>query len=239
MTYRELVLRVMQQYRALGRVAPTPMFEGGGLDREILGVRTWPDRPQMLVAGTSAGGWDLDAGSVHGLSVGSILEVFPPAGTSGADAPIGHVRVTTVTPLTARVIPAPFESGPAAPASRLVPGSRARVKHYDFGDMRLKVALQARAGGDDVAVVPTGRGPKLVEQALALLPKLSNGLAMRVDSPAADWFVRVEGTRLRLIPAAGWQPMPCASAVSAAPVESPKMFNVGEIASPELPIDSR
>jgi hypothetical protein len=29
MTYRELVLRVMQQYRALGRVAPTPMFEGG------------------------------------------------------------------------------------------------------------------------------------------------------------------------------------------------------------------
>jgi hypothetical protein len=231
MTYRELVLRVTERYRALGRTAPTPIFEGGGLDREILGVRTWPDRPQLLLGGpAAAGGWQLEAGSVHGLTAGSILEVFPPAGSAGADVTMGSVKVLAVTPTSARVSPVAFENLAAAPAARLVPGSRARVKHYDFGDLRLKVALQNRGAGSDVVVVPAGRGPQGVEQAMARLAQTSNGLAMRVDSPAADVFGFVDAGRLRLLPGSGWP-----SGVGAAAIERPTVFDVGAIGDPLLP----
>jgi hypothetical protein len=207
MTYRELVLRVIQQYRAIGRVAPTPMFEGAALDREVLGLRTWPDRPRMLLgARTPEGDWDLDAGSIHGLSVDSILEVFPPAGAAAAETALGHVKVTHVGPTTARVTPSRFEKHAAAPEASLVAGSRARVSSYSYGDMRLKVALQERASpdNDNYVVVPTGRGPRPIELALASLSTTTAGLVVRVDSPAADWFVRTDGRRLLLVPSGGW-----------------------------------
>ena len=87
MTYRELALRVLENYRSMPRLSPTPLFEGGGLDRQILGQRSGPERPQVLLGGRTTGGsWMLRAGSIHGLSLGTLLEVFPPAGTADADA---------------------------------------------------------------------------------------------------------------------------------------------------------
>ena len=64
LTYRELALRVLERYRAMPRYSPTPLFEGGGLDRQILGQQTWPERPQLLLGErTSGGAWVLRAGS--------------------------------------------------------------------------------------------------------------------------------------------------------------------------------
>ena len=49
LTYRELTERITERYRVAGRIAPTPMFEGTGVDREVLGQTTWPDRPQSTL----------------------------------------------------------------------------------------------------------------------------------------------------------------------------------------------
>jgi hypothetical protein len=190
LTYRELALRVLQQYRSVPRYSPTPHFEGGGLDREILGQRTWVERPQMLLGErTAAGTWALRAGSVHGLTVGSILALFPPAGTSQADTRIGYVKVVAVEATSARVVPMAYDTVAAPPASRLAAGSRARVAYFEFGDLRLKVAFERVTA------------PTHIERALSNLSASTNGLAYRISSGAADWFVRLVDGRVLLVPA--------------------------------------
>lgn len=210
-TYRELARRVLDRYRAVQRFASTPAIEGGGLDREILGHRTWPNRPQMTLNPGSTGTWNLDAGTIQGLTPGSILEVFPPAGAANAGASLGHVKVLTASSTSAVVEPAPFGKLPAPAAAGLRAGSRARVVYYGVGDLRLRVALQRaneKATTDDpqFVVLRRGAGPAAIERALDGLARRTNGLAERVDSEDADWFVRVIGGDVVLVPAAGWQP---------------------------------
>ena len=237
LTYRELALRVLEQYRSIPRYSPTPTFEGGGLDRQILGQQTWPERPQMLLgARTAAGSWALRAGSIHGLTVGSILEVFPPAGEPGADTRIGYMRVTSVEPTSARVAPTAFDKVTAPEPATLPLASRARVRYYEFGDFRLKVALQvpdARRGATDsrFSVLGPARGPAVIERALSDLPTSTNGLAERVSTPAADWFVRLIDGRVVLTPSEEWQ----ATAVSQdATSVVPAQFIIGDVNDPTI-----
>ena len=190
LTYRELALRVLEQYRSVPRYSPTPLFEGGGLNREVLGQLEWPERPQMLLGERlPSGSWILRAGSVHGLTVGSILEIFPPAGSAGADRRIGYVRVASVTPTSSSVVPTTFDNVTPPTAARLPVASRARVRYYEFGDFRLKVAFRP------------GRPPAALERALLDLPTSTNGLAERVTTGQADWIVRTIDRRVVLQPA--------------------------------------
>jgi len=234
LTYRELAMRVLEQYRAIPRYTPTPLFEGGGLDREILGQRTWPERPQMLLGErTSAGPWTLRAGTVHGLSVGSIVELFPPAGGAAADTRIGFMKVIATDSTSARVVPTTFDNVDAPASASLVVGSRARVRHYEFGDLRLRVALQVphARGGQEFAIVATGRGPAVIERALTNLASSSNGLAERVHSSAADWFVRLIDGRVVLAPSEGWRAGPSTQGGSSA---APVQFVLGAANDPRI-----
>lgn len=190
LTYRELALRVLQHYRSMPRYSPTPLFEGGGLDREVLGQRMWPERPQILLGErTAAGPWALRAGSVHGLTVGSTLELFPPAGTAAGDTRIGYVKVVAVEATSARVVPVAYDGVAAPQASRLAVGSRARVTYFEFGDLRLKVGFEP---------LPA---PTRIERVLSTLSESTNGLAYRVGSAPVDWFVRLVDGRVVLAPA--------------------------------------
>ena len=234
LTYRELAMRVLEKYRAIPRYSPTPLFEGGGLDREVLGQRTWPERPQMLLGErTPAGSWTLRAGSVHGLTVGSIVEVFPPAGSAAADTRIGFMKVIAVDSTSARVVPATFDSVAAPAPASLVIASRARVRHHEFGDLRLRVALQApqTQGAKGFAIVATGRGPAVIERALANLASSTNGLAERVHTSAADWFVRLIDGRVALVPSEGWQ---AALSTQGGPSAAPVQFVLGAVNDPSV-----
>jgi hypothetical protein len=235
LTYRELATRVLERYRSMGRSGPTPTFEGGGLDRLVLGQQSFPDRPRLLLGARAGSGWELRAGSIHGLTPGSVLQLFPPAGTPTADVPIGHVRVVSSRASTALVEPVAFDGVPSPPSERLVEGSRARIVLYDFGDSRLRVAVQGDAGSrglaDDLEVLKTGSGPELIERALAGLPDRTLGLAVRTDSAAdADWLVRSVGGEAVLVPASGW----IAAGPSAHETDVPTQFRVGQIADPGL-----
>ena len=233
LTSRELVQRVIDRYRAEG-YGPTPAYEGGGLDRELLGERTAHDRPPFRLTGqTESGAWRLDAGSVHGLTKGSFLEVFPPPEAAEAGKSIGYVKVIDVQPTTATVEPAAFGKAPRVATGRLLAGSRARIKYHEFGSLRLKVALQQpvkRSGqtAEIFAVIAPRAGPRQIERALDSLARLSNGLAERVSTNDADWLVRVIGPRIVLVPAAGWSLSAQDRGTAVAP-DPPEPFVVGEL----------
>jgi hypothetical protein len=198
MTYRELAQRVLEDYRSEGRLGPTPTFEGAGLDREVLGQRTFPARPTLLLGERATGGWELMAGSIHGLAPGAILELFPPAGSRSADRTLGHVKVLSAAADSAIVVPTAHGGMPPPAAPDLVSGLRARVVQYEYGDRALRVGLQwtdadANPPGN-MDVVPSSRGPAAIEEPLSRLPQLTSGLVRRTDTAMdADWFVRVVG----------------------------------------------
>ena len=178
-TYRELVQRVIDRYRAEG-FGPTPSFEGAGVDRFVLGEQTARDRAAFSVgAHEGEDRWAIAAGSIHGLTAGSILEV-----STG-----GHLRVVEVRPASAVATPVAFGKAPRPGAERLT-GSRARLVFHEFGPMRLRVALLRAAGSSG--------GEAALERALRSLETSSNGLATRAEPADADWFVQVSKGRVTL-----------------------------------------
>jgi hypothetical protein len=220
-SYRELVQRVIDRYRAEG-FGPTPALEGAAADREVLGERTARDRPMFFIdapAGTNRR--TLTAGSVHGLTQGSILEVFAPNAAAGAK-PFGHVRVVEVRPTNAVVQPVAFAKMPAPQAAAIVSGSRARVRHHEFGRLRLRVAAQQPAKGSL---------PSALNRALSSLQTLSEGLAEQVSSPDADWYIGVNGSRVILTAAPRTAPLRS----DTVPASGVKRFDVGALDDTELP----
>lgn len=216
MTYRELVQRVIDRYRAEG-FGPTPAFEGAGVDREVLGERTARDRSTFLL-GAQAGSnrWMLNAGSIHGVTRGSILELFPPGGAAPGAERLGHVRVVELHPTDSVVEPVAYGNLRAPSAARMLAGSRARIRHHEFGALRIRVAM-----------------PPALERAVSSLETLSQGLAERVTS-SADWFLRVtEAKRVVLTPATS---VPgAAERETGSPLQAGTHFDVGALDDADLP----
>ena len=206
LTYRELVERIAGRYRSLGHFYPTPFVEGEALDREILGLAEWPDRPRLLLGpALEGGGFRLHAGDLHGLRPGSVLEVYPPAGAADADTKIGHVRITRLGAASSVIEPVAWDGVEAPGAERLVEGSRCAVVWIDFGELRTRVALQSQIGDGTVVTYPAGAGPPDLERALSSLGAEAAALVERVaEAEAADWLVRTRGGQVLLVPAAGW-----------------------------------
>ena len=138
LTYRELGQRVYAQYVQWHRTSPTPLIEGVDLDREVLGRRQWPGRSRFTLV-PSGDGWKVTGGALHGLTEGSILAVYPPAGAADADKPLGHVRIRKSDPFEAEVEPcrhAKLDSPKSLPE-----GGRCEPAYLDYGRMRLRVAV--------------------------------------------------------------------------------------------------
>ena len=213
MTYRELVQRVIDRYRADG-FGPTPAFEGSGVDREVLGGRTARDRSTFLL-GAQAGSnrWVLNAGSIHGVTRGSILEVFDQK--PGAER-LGHVRVIDLHPTESVVEPVAYGKLRAPSAALMRSGSRARIRHHEFGDLRIRIAISPA-----------------VERAVRSLETLSQGLAERVTS-GADWFLRVTETKRVVLTPATRGPN-ANERQTGSPLKAEKDFDVGALGDADLP----
>lgn len=208
LTYRELSERIIARYRAESRYVPNPGFEGGGVDRTILEQQVWPERPDMLLTGAaSSGRWALRAGAVQGLTTDSILEVFPPAGTAGADVSIGYVKVLSVDVTSAVVEPTTFSNRTLNPQA-LAPGSRVRIASYALGSQRLRLAVQRpgreRNGEPGYETARPGEGPAHLERVAAESTR-SDGVAVRVASDEeAEWVLRDMRGEVALVPAHAW-----------------------------------
>jgi hypothetical protein len=190
LTYRDLCQRIHTQYVQWGRTSPTPLTEGPGLENEVLGTRIWPGRKFVLAReGEEEGNWKIKAGLLDGLTEGSILAVYPPAGQ--ADKVLGHVRIQKCQATEAEVKACAHAK--VSQQNELPLGGRCVPVFVDFGDLRLRVALD-----EDAKKSPDG--PRLRKE-LQAAGKAPDSPVTVTDAPRkADIFARLKKGRAYLVP---------------------------------------
>jgi hypothetical protein len=195
MTCRELVQRINREYLADGRHAPVPLSEGTAQDRVVLGLEE-PRRSRILVSAKDDA-LLVNVGRLHGLTPGSVLAVKDLGGKL-----LGHVRVTRKIKTTeAEVEPCAYEQSPPPKREALV-GGVAEVVKVDFGDLRLKAAV------DTVDSHGKPVPPKVRDRLRAALDRASRA----GDSPVvvtdsvgqADWLLRADSGNVHLLRRSEW-----------------------------------
>lgn len=199
LTYNELIERVQAQYVHWGRSFPTPLVEGPDREREVLGSRQWPGRSRILLQST-ADGWSVNAGALHGLTPDCILAVHPPAGQPRAAQPLGYVRVVECEIVTAVVEPCDH-GDTRTDESRLVRGGICETVVVDFGDLRLQVAVD-EADHLGKPVSPADR-QRLTDLLTAATTRPQSLIKLVEGTARPDWLVRIHQGAIFLVPAAG------------------------------------
>lgn len=190
LTYRELVQRLQVRYAARPQGSPTPMVEGKGQDRVVLGTDQ-PARPRLLLL-RDRDRYKVNAGDLYGLSTGSVLAVYSPAGADAEPKLLGHVRVGAVQPFEATVEPCAYEKSPL-PTS-LPPLSTCQPVFTDYGLRRFKVAVEA-------AEAQAATRQKLLKT-LEPLAAAKEGLIEIVnDLRQAEWLIRLDKGKVQLVEA--------------------------------------
>ncbi len=189
LTYEELLQGVFNQYMGWGRTYPTPLIEGEEKNREILGNKAWTGRSAWLLT-KSANQYRVNAGTLQGLTRGSILAVYPPLGQG--DKIRGHVKVSAVTTLAADVEPIAHDGTPLA--KDLPEEGVCQMALADWGDVRLKVAADSADGAMKTKLA------ELVQQASAQKGSL---FAVAPTLSQADWVLRGDAQGVFLVPGTG------------------------------------
>jgi hypothetical protein len=197
LTYRELAQALVGQYAAERAGTPPTPFAEGDLDREVLGLKTWPQRSALVLKkdGTEL---SVAGGALLGLTPGSILAVYPSAKDKpGAKDPVGYVQITTALPTQARVKAVGHGGKAAVKAADLPDGGRCEVLTRDFGDMKLRLALGKPANAVQA---------KLLKDLADGLSKELRELVKIVDNQAdAQWILTVHKKEIQLREADGRQ----------------------------------
>ena len=202
LTYRELPERVQAQFIRWDRAFPVPFAEGDDLDREVLGLREWPNRTPIVLHRRSPTKWSVNAGSMHGLNQKTILAVFPPAGDESKDAPIGHIEVSPrITLLEAEVTPCPYEGTPEV--NDLPDGGRCEIVSQTFGDFHVTVAADPLDNQGNPA--PADQVQRIQKDLESLSQKDFPLVHLESTIAAAKWVVRADQGKVYLIPAGGVQ----------------------------------
>ncbi|MDH3584077.1 MAG: caspase family protein, partial [Phycisphaerae bacterium] len=200
LTYDELVQRIRDVYVMVGVNAPTPLIEGGDRHREVLGQKKWLDRSRITLKVAPSGDAKIDLGSLHGVTVGSVLAVYPPAGEKNADQLIGHVKIVKTQSTFSLVEPCAFHATRAP--QRLPLGGRCQFVTVNYGDLRVRVAIDpAGVKGFDL--------PAWDRRLLVMSRKLGSVFQYKNNAKWAQWLVRpVNGKMITLVPAHGWAESP-------------------------------
>ncbi len=215
LTYQELLHAVHDYYQQARRSYPTPLIEGKDRNEPVLWERgvsrgglmepADDDALQAELKPDEEGNWYIEAGALHGLTIGSILKVYPPVTERNADQPVGCVKVIPegFATLKARVEPCAYERMEAP--RELPKNGRCKLVFINLESQRLAIAVDARTIKGEP--VPEERR-RAVQESVKKLEKEDQSLARYVDSPAqAKWilcFDSLASNNLYLMPAAGW-----------------------------------
>lgn len=187
LSYRELGKLVVAKYRSdRGSRGPTPSLDGD-LDLEVLGAKTRP-APKILFERDKQD-LKLDCGGLAGITLGSILAVYPSVvvGTDDPE-PVGYVEVTEVTPVSATLRPCGFGDHVVLPAASFPTQGRCEVAVRDLGDMRVKVAVAEPLGEDSPEL------SEMTERIRSALTQLPDDIGLLVDTEVseeeAEWIFR-------------------------------------------------
>lgn len=148
-TYRELAQRILwrfEQNKWISRC--TPGIEGTALDRTVLSLEEWPGRSQLTLRNSDVG-ITVTGGALHGVTPGSVLAVYPPAGEDNANAVAGYVQVTDVFPLSSVVQPTAWGATPTV--DDLPDLGRCEVVYRDLGSLQLSVSFELDGEFEDAA----------------------------------------------------------------------------------------
>jgi hypothetical protein len=202
MSYRDLARRIQQEYAAMPRTSPTMFIEGQAQDRVLLGQTEIKRAGDFLI--TKRGDdYYIDGGELRGLTMGSILAVYPPAGTARTDKVIGHVRITAVEMNRSVVQPCAYENVPKVDAAKLRNG-RAKLVYTDYGDLRLRVAvdpndIQGKPLASSVKADLTKVLQALTKGEMSMVRQVSDlQTANEADRP--QWLLRYEDGKVHLVP---------------------------------------
>lgn len=170
-TYRELMHRVQASYLARPQGAPTPIVDGAGQNRVVLGTEK-PFRPDITLTRVR-GEYVAGVGDLHGITPGSVLRVRSAAAGKEPPRTLGYVSVERTRPLDSVVTPVAYE-GTAKP-TELPAAATCEVTAVDYSVGQLRVGIE----GDK-----TGEVKRRVAAALGTLPKDEAGLFQLVgDAP--------------------------------------------------------
>lgn len=185
LTYGDFARSLVGRIRAdMGARAPTPAFEGD-LDREVLGVRRWPDANPLYLRrkGDSS---SLDAGVLAGAARGTVLAVYAPDDQEKKRA-LGHVRVVEATAVSARVESVTLaEETTPTPLTEFPDLSRCRIVSRELSDSALTVTVH---GANEEGVLAVRRG---LENSVGETARLVAELEQ------ADWRIAVDARNVSL-----------------------------------------
>jgi hypothetical protein len=142
-------------------------------------------------------GYRVNAGDLHGLTRGSILAVYSPAGAATRPELLGYARVLSTRPFDSLVRPC-VHGGKPEPRElpELAP---CQVAYTDYGLRRFRVAVEAAAGKE--------RERDAVLKALGPLQDRNVGLiGVETNPRAAEWVIRLDGPTPALVEASGNRP---------------------------------
>jgi hypothetical protein len=192
LTYRELVTQIQAEYAGRLQGSPTPLVEGRGQNRVVLG--TAEIAPPPLVLAKTGEVYTVNAGDLYGLTPGTILAVESRGGFGEKPKLLGYVMVQSTGPFDATVEPCRYEG--SEPVKDLVPFSPCRPVFIDYGLERLKLAILSSTADE------SARGNLL--RAVQPLAAGRGGLVELVNNPSdAVWIIRVDKGHVGLVEASG------------------------------------
>jgi hypothetical protein len=216
LSYRGLVNRINAEYRGMNRSFPMPLVDGPDADTVVLGLEKAAGHPFKLQEAER--GYKIDGGLVHGLTVGTILAVFPDHVSDGK--PVGHVKITKVGTVESEV---KNEAYAGLGEADLTDGGACEPVYIPYTSLKLKVAADGKAASG--ALGPIANPPVTVgriatnpsyrpdaksrERLQAELEKIAAAgkeqpwIEVVSDPRQAEWLVRAEGNDVFLLPAEG------------------------------------
>lgn len=148
-TYRELNGRIMKLIAASGRNAPTPLVEGGAINKQVLRQKVI-QRNSFIVSETDEGNLSINAGFLHGVTIGSLLSVFPPPGQG--ENQCGFLKIIRIDPANSIGEPYADEFGQIAKKAILING-RAELFRLDYSKNLIHIGIDPiNSNGQNVPV---------------------------------------------------------------------------------------
>jgi hypothetical protein len=100
-TYRDVLEEVRER---VARQFPnqTPQLEGTAIDRVVFGLESRPAQHYYLVSAGVSGSYEVRGGAVHGLLVGSELDVYATGASAGTHSSQGRLRLDSVGATSSR-----------------------------------------------------------------------------------------------------------------------------------------
>ena len=206
-TYGELANLVRQRYPQWGRTTgPTPVVEGLAQDREVLGIKRWPGRSNQRWQKDDSGTLTANAGSVQGLSPGTVLALYPSIDQLAAKNLLGYAKVADCGVLESTLKATRFNDTREPKKGALPAGGSFEIAEMDYGSMRVKVGVDAQPISTGETSSPDARGQWTADAIRRLAAEVKSALASDAalcefadDPRAAQWIVQARDGKLVLL----------------------------------------